>query len=79
MVEYRQYEINDLAKESYTKLTDAQTKRAEIEFALAEKLNKALEEDKKVKQLRDEINKEVLYKKICLLLFHCNGGRSCDL
>ena len=63
MGEYRQCEINDLAEERHTKMTAAQTKRAEIEFALAEKFNKALEEDKKLKQLRDEMNKEILYKK----------------
>lgn len=38
-------------------------KRAEIEFELAIELSNALEEDKKLKQLNDELNKEIVYKK----------------
>ena len=63
MGECRQCEVNDWAEEGYTKMTANQTKRAEIEFALAEELNKALEEDEKLKKLYDEMNKEIVYKK----------------
>lgn len=63
MGECRQCEVNDLAEEGYTKMTADHTKRAVIEFALAEELNKALEEDEKLKQLNDEMNKEIVYKK----------------
>lgn len=63
MGECRQCEVNDLAEEGYTKMTADYTKRAEIEFALAEELNKALEEDDKLKRLYDEMNKEIVYKK----------------
>lgn len=63
MGECRQCEVNDMAEDNYKKMTDDHTKRAEIEFALAEKLSKALEEDEKLKQLNDEMNKEVVYKK----------------
>lgn len=63
MGECRQCEVNDLAEEGYTKMTADHTKRAEIEFALAEEINKALEEDEKLKQLNDEMNKEIVYKK----------------
>lgn len=44
-------------------MTADHTKRTEIEFALAEELNKALEEEEKLKQLNDEVNKEIVYKK----------------
>lgn len=63
MGECRQCEVNELAEEDYTKMTADQKKRAEIEFALAEELNKALESDKKLKLLNDEMNKEIVYKK----------------
>lgn len=63
MGEYRQDEVNDLAEEGCAKMTANHIMRAEIEFALAEELNKALEEDEKLKQLNDEMNKEIVYKK----------------
>ena len=63
MGECRQDEVNSLAEESCAKLTANHTLRAEIEFALAEELHKALEEDEKLKQLNDEMNKEIVYKK----------------
>ena len=63
MGECRQCEINDLAEENYTKMTVDQKKRAEIEFVLAEQLNKALNEDNKLKNLYDELDKEIIYKK----------------
>lgn len=63
MGECRQEEVNKLAEESYTKMTPDQIKRVEIESALAGNLSKALKEDKKLKQLNDELNKEVVHKK----------------
>lgn len=63
MGECRQDEVNNLAEEGFTKMTANQILRAEIEFAIAEELNKALEEDKKLKQLNDEMNREIIYKK----------------
>ena len=63
MGECRQCEINDISEENYAKMTEDSMKRAEIEFALAEKIYKALEEDEKLKKLNDEMNKEVVYKK----------------
>lgn len=63
MGECRQDEVNNLAEEGCAKLTANHTLRAEIEFALAEELHKALEEDEKLKQLNDEMNKEIVYKK----------------
>ena len=63
MGEIRQCEINDISEENCTKMTPDSKKRAEIEFALAEELNKALEEDEKLKQLYNEMNKEIIYKK----------------
>lgn len=63
MGECRQDEVNNLAEEGFTKMTANQILRAEIEFAIAEELNKALEEDEKLKQLNDEMNREIIYKK----------------
>ena len=63
MGEYRQDEVNNLAEESYTKMTPDQLKRAEIEFALSEELDKAINKDKELKKLKDEMNKEIVYKK----------------
>lgn len=63
MGECRQEEVNKLAEEGYAKMTQNQIKRAEIEFELAIELSNALEEDKKLKQLNDELNKEIVYKK----------------
>ncbi len=60
---YRKDEVINFAREACAKMPASYTKRAVIEFALAEKLNKALEEDKKLKQLKDEMNKEIVYKK----------------
>lgn len=63
MGEYRQDEVNNLAEEGCAKMTADYTTRAEIEFALAEELSKAVEEDEKLKQLNDEMNREIVYKK----------------
>ena len=63
MGECRQDEVNNLAEEGCAKMTADHIMRAEIEFALAEELNKALEKDEKLKQLNDEMNKEGVYKK----------------
>lgn len=63
MGECRQDEVNNLAEEGFAKMTANQILRAEIEFDIAEELNKALEKDEKLKQLNDEMNKEIVYKK----------------
>ena len=63
MGEYRQDEVNDLAEESCAKMTVNQILRAEMEFDSAEEINEALEKDEKLKQLIDEMNREIVYKK----------------
>ncbi len=63
MGECRQDEVNNLAEEDLAKMTPNQILRDKIEFAIAEELNKALEEDEKLKQLNDEMNREIICKK----------------
>lgn len=63
MGEGRRMEVNDIAEQNYRHMTSEHVLRAEIEFALAEKLNEALENDEKLKALEDELNKEIVYKK----------------
>jgi len=63
MGEGRQIEVNDIAKENYQYMTPEHVRRAEIEFALAEKSNDAMRNDEKLQALHDELNKEIIYKK----------------
>lgn len=63
MGEQRQEEVNEIAEKNYYNRNPRNDIRAEIEFALAEKINYAMEHDEKLNKLQDELNKEVVYKK----------------
>ena len=63
MGEQRQEEVNEIAEINYYKRNPEYDIRAEMEFAFAEDINKAMAEDEKLKNLQKEMDKEIVHKK----------------
>lgn len=64
MGEIRQEEVNNIAEEKMReRMTDSCSLRAAIEFELAEKINAAIENDKKLAALKNELEREIVNKK----------------
>lgn len=63
MGEIRQMEINDIAERRAADLTAEQVLRAEVEFAFAEQIDKALNSDEKLQNKMKEMRKEIYEKK----------------